>query len=326
MPTSKASSCSTVSGSGIAPPTEREHEERHDLGSGVGEDVLDELADVVIDLAARLDRDDDRREVVVGEHHRRCLPSDVGPGAAHRHADVGRAQRRRVVDAIAGHRHHVSLLRAAPRRSAAWSRARRARRSPRAHRRGCPRTSCSWVWSNAWALTTSGSFPPMPTWPAIAAAVSGWSPVISTIRMPARWQLAHSIDHLGTGRVAHRDQPEKAQLTLGVLAVRRPRAAGQRSARERQHAQSLAGEALDLPGHALPLGRREAEAAHHRLRARRRIAAAPTRGRPWCVASRGSRRCRGSTSACAARRSCTGECDGARGLRRRSERRESQRP
>ena len=89
---------------------EREHEERHDLGSGVSEDVLDELADIVIDLAARLDRDDDRREVVVGEHHRRCLPRDVGPGATHRHADVRRAQRRRVVDAIAGHRHHVSLL------------------------------------------------------------------------------------------------------------------------------------------------------------------------------------------------------------------------
>ena len=51
-------------------------------------------------------------------------------------------------------------------------------------------TSCSCGWSNAWALTTSGSSPPMPTWRAIAAAVSGWSPVISTIRMPAPWQRA----------------------------------------------------------------------------------------------------------------------------------------
>ena len=60
----------------------------------------------------------------------------------------------------------------------------------------------------------------MPTWPAIAAAVSGWSPVISTMRMPARWQRSTASSDLGAWRVAHRDQAEQAQLALGVLAAR----------------------------------------------------------------------------------------------------------
>ena len=55
VPRSMARICSTVSGSGIAPPDEREHQERHDLGDGVGEDVEDELADVVVDPPALLD-------------------------------------------------------------------------------------------------------------------------------------------------------------------------------------------------------------------------------------------------------------------------------
>ena len=50
-----------------------------------------------------------RREVVVGEDHRRRLAGDVGAGAAHGDADVGAPQRRRVVDAVAGHRHDVTL-------------------------------------------------------------------------------------------------------------------------------------------------------------------------------------------------------------------------
>ena len=53
MPRSIARICSTVSGSGIAPPDEREDEERDDLRRRVGEDVEDELAHVVVDAAAR---------------------------------------------------------------------------------------------------------------------------------------------------------------------------------------------------------------------------------------------------------------------------------
>ena len=75
----------------------------------MGEDVDDELADVVVDDAAGLDGGDDRGEVVVGEHHRRCFPGDVGAGLAHRDADVGAPQRWGVVDAIAGHRDDVTF-------------------------------------------------------------------------------------------------------------------------------------------------------------------------------------------------------------------------
>ena len=51
------------------------------------------------------DRGDDRGEVVVGEHHVGGLFRHVRPGDAHGDADVGLLQRRRVVHAVAGHRH-----------------------------------------------------------------------------------------------------------------------------------------------------------------------------------------------------------------------------
>jgi hypothetical protein len=46
---------------------------------------------------------------VVGEHHGGRLPRHVGAGCAHGYADVGAAQGGRVVDAVAGHGHHVPL-------------------------------------------------------------------------------------------------------------------------------------------------------------------------------------------------------------------------
>ena len=48
-------------------------------------------------------------EVVVGQHHVGRFLGDVGAGDAHGHADVGGLQRRRVVDAVAGHRHHRAV-------------------------------------------------------------------------------------------------------------------------------------------------------------------------------------------------------------------------
>ena len=51
---------------------------------------------------------DDAGEVVVGEHHVGRLLGHVGAGDAHGHADVGPLERRRVVDAVAGHRHDVA--------------------------------------------------------------------------------------------------------------------------------------------------------------------------------------------------------------------------
>ena len=71
--------------------SQREDEERQHLGHGVGEDVADELADVVVDPPASRDSRDDRGEVVIGEHHRGGLAGHVGPGASHGHANVGAA-------------------------------------------------------------------------------------------------------------------------------------------------------------------------------------------------------------------------------------------
>ena len=91
------------------PAGQGEDQERHDLGDGVGEDVADELADVVVDPAARLDGGGDGGEVVVGEDHGGRLAGDVGARAAHGDADVGAAQRGRVVDPVAGHGHDLAL-------------------------------------------------------------------------------------------------------------------------------------------------------------------------------------------------------------------------
>ena len=144
----------------------REGEERDDLGGGVGEDVEDELADVRVDAAALLDGADDAREVVVGEDHRGALARDVGARAAHGDADVGPPQRRRVVDAVAGHRHHVAL-------------GAQGVGDPQLRlRRGAgedellalaqqPVEVGSDIASSSAPVTTRGSAPPMPTWRAI---------------------------------------------------------------------------------------------------------------------------------------------------------------
>jgi hypothetical protein len=86
-----------------------EDQEGNDLGDGVGEDVDDELANVVVETTAGLDGRDDGGEVVVDEHHRGGFPADVGPGAAHGAPDVGPAQRGGVVDTVPGHGDDLAL-------------------------------------------------------------------------------------------------------------------------------------------------------------------------------------------------------------------------
>ena len=88
---------------------EGEDDERRHLRRSVGEDVDDELADVVVDPPPGRDGGDDRREVVVGQDHRRRLAGHFRAGFPHRDADVGAAKRRRVIDAVAGHRDDVVL-------------------------------------------------------------------------------------------------------------------------------------------------------------------------------------------------------------------------
>ena len=73
------------------------------------EHVSEKLADVLKNRAAFLDRVDDACEVVVEQHHVGCLLRNVGAGKAHGDADMGGLERRRIVDAVAGDRHDVTL-------------------------------------------------------------------------------------------------------------------------------------------------------------------------------------------------------------------------
>ena len=84
------------------PDHDRQADREHFGGPGRGEQV-DDVADVLVSDTAFLDAGDDRGEVVVAEHEVGRLARDIGAAAAHGHADVGAAQRRCVVDAVAGH-------------------------------------------------------------------------------------------------------------------------------------------------------------------------------------------------------------------------------
>ena len=57
-------------------------------------------------------RPHDAGEVALDQRHAGALHRDVGAGA-HRDADIGGGERRRVVDAVAGHGDDAALARAA---------------------------------------------------------------------------------------------------------------------------------------------------------------------------------------------------------------------
>ncbi len=65
--------------------------------------VADELQDIVEDAATFADSADNRREVVVQEHHVRRFPRSIGALLAHCHTDVGAFERRCIINAVAGH-------------------------------------------------------------------------------------------------------------------------------------------------------------------------------------------------------------------------------
>ena len=83
-------------------------EDDEDFPDVAGEQEVHELADVGIDDPPLLDGRDDAGEIVVGEDHVRRLLGHVRAGDAHGDADVRPLQGRRVVDAVAGHRHDVA--------------------------------------------------------------------------------------------------------------------------------------------------------------------------------------------------------------------------
>ena len=83
------------------------HEQLADVG---GHEVLDELADVVVDDAAFLDGGHDGGEVVVEQDHVGGFLGHISPGDSHGHADIGLAQSGSVVDSVAGHRRDLSCV------------------------------------------------------------------------------------------------------------------------------------------------------------------------------------------------------------------------
>jgi len=73
------------------------------------DEIANELFHVVVDGASLLDGRDDRWEVVVGEDHLRGGLGD-SRARAHRDADLGFLQRRRVVHSVAGlKRYHTTI-------------------------------------------------------------------------------------------------------------------------------------------------------------------------------------------------------------------------
>ncbi len=84
----------------------------------------------------------------------------------------------------------------------------------------------------------------MPSCLAMATAVSMWSPVIMTVRIPASCGLADSVGDLGTDRVDHAGQAAEDQIMLERCGAAVGGNLGVGAACQRQHAQSLVGHGL----------------------------------------------------------------------------------
>ena len=73
-----------------------------------GDDEDAGLLDVVVDLATLADRGDDGGKRVIEQNEIRCFSRYLGASLPHRNTDIRCFQRRRIVDAIAGHCHDVA--------------------------------------------------------------------------------------------------------------------------------------------------------------------------------------------------------------------------
>ncbi|MBS6355742.1 MAG: MerR family transcriptional regulator, partial [Oscillibacter sp.] len=91
-------------------PRQRGIQHRQNARRVAGEQELDGLLDVGVDVPAVLDGLDDGGEVVVRQHHAGGVLGHLGAGDAHGHADVRLLQGRGVVDAVAGHGHQIPPL------------------------------------------------------------------------------------------------------------------------------------------------------------------------------------------------------------------------
>jgi hypothetical protein len=89
-------------------PAHQHGAEHQDHFARVGcQEIVDELADVVVDRATLLDGVHDRCEVVVRQHDVRGFLGHVGARDAHGNADVGGLDGGCVIDPVARHRHDL---------------------------------------------------------------------------------------------------------------------------------------------------------------------------------------------------------------------------
>ncbi len=241
VPMSRARICSTPSASGTPPPESAHSRNGRELGDVVGQVVGEEAADVGERGPAVADRGDDRGEVVVEQHQVGGLAGDVGAAAAHRHTDVGLAQRRAVVHPVAGHRDDVAARRAGRGRCAACppgSPGRRRRRRRRRPRRAPPSSAGSSA-----AVSTGLPGRASPTCSAMARPVAGWSPVIIMRRDVRGAALGDGVGDAVAGRVLQADEPQQvAARSRARRRRRRPTASARgRGGGDGEHPQAARG-------------------------------------------------------------------------------------
>ena len=185
------------------PARHRPHRERRELGDVVGQVVGEELADVEERARPYSTAATIVSEVVVEQDEVGDLARHVGARAPDRDPDVGAAERRPVVDAVAGHRHDVSP--AAPRAMRLSS----MRRSPRRACRGAPRAPL--------LLREIGADVRSPTSLTMAAAVAGWSPVLMATLMPNCRHCSSAAATWPPGGSWRPTSPHSARSRLGRL-------------------------------------------------------------------------------------------------------------
>ena len=73
-----------------------------------GDDILDRLAQIVVNSPAQTNRRHDRTEIIVQQYNRRRFTRHVRAPTAHGDADMGRLDGRRVIHAVSGHGDNVA--------------------------------------------------------------------------------------------------------------------------------------------------------------------------------------------------------------------------
>ena len=71
---------------------------------------MHELLNVIVNTTPLLDGSHNRREVVIGEHHVRGFLGDGSAREPHRDPDIRCLDGRSIVDAVAGHSHHIPMM------------------------------------------------------------------------------------------------------------------------------------------------------------------------------------------------------------------------